>query len=111
MPSPNIDVIRDSVLEAVEITLEAQLRAIKRLRTADEKPLEPKKGMSQVDMAYDILKRSDEPLHISDIIQKIESIHQTKVDRESLASAITKKVKREDRFIKTGKNIFGIKKG
>jgi len=107
----SLDTIRDSILDAFEASLEAQLRAIKRLRTPIEESSELKKGMSKIDMAYDILKRANEPLHINDIIQRIETIHQTKVDRESLASAITKKVKREDRFIRTGKNTFGIKKG
>jgi hypothetical protein len=110
MSSDHKDIIREGILEALEISLEAQLRAIKRLRSPQQELFETNKGMSKIEMAYDILIRANEPLHINDIIQRIETVHQTHVDRESLASAITKKVKRGDRFIKTGKNTFGTKK-
>ena len=110
MSSNHSEIIRDSILEVLEVSLEAQLRAVKRLRTPNKEP-ELDKSMSKIDMAYDILVRANEPLHINDIIQRIKTVHQTHVDRESLASAITKKIARGDRFIKTGKNTFGIKKG
>lgn len=43
MSSRNSDeAVRDSVLEAFELSLEAQLRAIRRLRTSVEEPLELK---------------------------------------------------------------------
>ena len=111
MSSLDTETIKYSVLEAFEASLEAQLRAIRRLRAPTKESLESKKSKSQIDMAYDILQRAIEPLHINDIIKRMETIHQIRVERDSLASAITKKVKREDRFIKTGKNTFGIKKG
>jgi hypothetical protein len=110
MSLSNHDTIRDAILEVLENSLEAQLRAVRRLRTPLEEPLELKQGMSQVDMAYDILHRAAEPLHINDIIKRIETVHQIHVERESLASAITKKVKRGDRFVRTGKNTFALKK-
>lgn len=109
MSSDNHNTIRDSVLEAIEVSLEAQLRAVRRLRVPAEEPSKQKTSMSQVDMAYDILQRALEPLHISDLIKRIETVHQVRVERESLASAITKKVMRGDRFIKTGKNTFALK--
>ena len=103
--------IRDIILETVAVSLEAQLRAVKRLRGPGE-PEEPKeKGMSQINMAYDILKRAKRPLHVSEIITGIERIHGVKVDRESLVSALTKKVVRKDRFVRTGKNTFALQQG
>ena len=100
--------IRDIILETVAVSLEAQLRAVKRLRGPGE-PEEPKeKGMSQISMAYDILKRAKRPLHVSEIITDIERIHGVKVDRESLVSGLTKKVVRKDRFVRTGKNTFAL---
>jgi hypothetical protein len=47
-------------------------------------------------------------LHVSEIITDIERIHGVKVDRESLVSALTKKVVRKDRFVRTGKNTFAL---
>ncbi len=103
------NVIEDSVLHAFEVSLEAQLRAVKRLRTgqAEEKP--PRRGMSQVDMVYDILQRASEPLHIAEIIDRVEKVHGQRIERESIVSALVKKVHRGDRFVRTGKNVFGLK--
>jgi hypothetical protein len=64
--------------------------------------------MSQVDMAYDILKRAGAPLHVSEIIARIEQVHGRYVDRESLASALIKKVQRRNRFLRSDKNVFGL---
>lgn len=103
-------VIKDTILDVIETSLEAQLRAVRRLRTGKEqgKPKAPRKGMSQVDMAYDILHRAGTPLHVSEIIARIEQIHGRQVDRESLASALIKKVQRRNRFVRSDKNVFGL---
>jgi len=102
--------IKDIILETIESSLEAQLRAVRRLKTGKEPPktLGRKKGMSQIDMAYDILQREKAPLHVSKIIERIEQTHGQLVDRESLVSALVKKVQRKDRFIRTDKNVFGL---
>lgn len=103
--------IEDSVLHAFEVSLEAQLKAVKRLRgsTAEEKS--PKQGKSQVDMVYDILRRASEPLHITEIIDRVEMIHGRRLERESIVSSLVKKVRRGDRFVRTDKNVFGLKEG
>ena len=101
--------VKDSIYEAIEVSLEAQLRAIRRLRGAKKNTLTSEKGMSQVDLAYDILIKIGTPLHINEIIRNIETTHRIQVDRESLVSAITKKVARGDRFARVGKNTFAVK--
>lgn len=101
--------VKDSIYEAIEVSLEAQLRAIRRLRGNRKGVPVLKKGMSQVDLAYDILVKIGAPLHINEIIRNIETTHQIQVDRESLVSAITKKVARGDRFARVGKNTFAVK--
>jgi DNA-directed RNA polymerase delta subunit len=65
--------------------------------------------MSQVDMAFDILKKARTPLHISALLQRIQTSFHVSVDRESLVSALTKKVARGDRFLRTDKNTFGLR--
>jgi DNA-directed RNA polymerase delta subunit len=60
-------------------------------------------------MAYDILKKARAPLHISEILARIQSTFHTPVDRESLVSSLTKKVARADRFLRTGKNTFALR--
>jgi hypothetical protein len=102
--------VKDVIFEAIETSLEAQLRAIRRLRSGKEASPKPKtrKGMSQVDMAFDILSRTEEPLHISEIIHRMAEVHNRQVDRESLVSSLVKKVQRGDRFVRTDKNVFGL---
>jgi hypothetical protein len=104
------DKLRDVILGTIEVSLDAQLRAVRRLRSGqDAMTRKPKQqGMSQVDLAFDILKKAQSPLHISEIIARIEQTHRRKVDRESLVSALSKKVQRRDRFLRVDKNIFGL---
>ncbi len=103
--------IEEAVFHAFETSLEAQLRAVKRLRsgTLEEKP--PRQGKSQVDMVYDILQRSGQPLHISEIIDRVEKLHGKRLERESIVSSLVKKVRSGDRFVRTGRNIFGLNGG
>ena len=106
------NMIKSAVLDAFEVSLEAQLRAIRRLKQdKTTRPRRARKGMSQVDMAYDILQRSDSPLHISDILDRIARVHGQRLDRESLVSALAKKVQRQDRFTRTDRNVFALLKG
>jgi hypothetical protein len=104
-------VLRDAVLEAVESSLDAQLRAVRRLRTG---PLaapaaRQNKGRSQVDLAEDILRRAGKELHVTEIIERVARLHQVQIDRESLVSALSKKVDRGDRFERTAPNVFALR--
>lgn len=103
--------LRDTILEAMEQGLEAQLRAVRRLRhePSAEAAAHSKKSMSQVDMAYDILAKTGKPLHATLLLERIENAFKVHVDRESLVSSLTKKVARGDRFVRTDKNTFGLK--
>ncbi len=57
-------------------------------------------------MAHDILVEAGQPLHVTEIIKRISSRFDVTVDRESLVSAISKRVTRGDRFVRTDKNTF-----
>jgi hypothetical protein len=105
------DDLRDSILSVFEASLEAQLRAVRRLRQGEPTTAEPRrrKGLSQVDMAYDILKKARSPLHISDLLERIRTQFGVTVDRESLVSSLTKKVARGDRFLRPEKNTFSLR--
>ena len=105
------DDIKDTVLSVFEASLEAQLRAVRRLRQGQTEEAKPrtKKGRSQVDMAFDILKRVRTPLHVSEIIDRIQTQFGVAVDRESLVSSLSKKVARQDRFLRPEKNTFSLR--
>jgi hypothetical protein len=105
------DELRDLILSAFEASLEAQLRAVRRLRQGDSgipQP-RPRKSLSQVEMAFDILNKARSPLHISDILDRIRAQFGVTVDRESLVSSLTKKVARGDRFLRPQKNTFALR--
>ena len=104
------DDLRNTIFDIFEASLDAQLRAVRRLRLPEAASGEPRppKGLSQVDMALDILKKARSPLHISDILFRVQSRFGVSVDRESLVSSLSKKVARGDRFTRTGKNTFGL---
>ena len=105
------DDVKDLILGVVEASLDAQLRAVRRLRHGPSSPgVRPvRKGRSQVDMAYDVLKKARTPLHISDLLTRIQASFRVTVDRESLVSSLTKKVMRGDRFVRTDKSTFGLR--
>jgi len=101
--------VRDLILQVTEEVLDAQLRAVRRLRgDGSRTERKPKASMSQVDMAYDILKKADGPLHVSELLARIAERFGVEVDRESLVSSLSKKVARRDRFVRTAKNTFDL---
>ena len=104
------DHLRDAILTAMEAALDAQLRAIRRLRAQSRRPARTaaRPRMSQVDMAFDVLHRAASPLHVRDIIDRIEQDFAIRPDRESLVSALSKKIQRGDRFIRTARNTFSL---
>ena len=102
--------VKDLILSTFEASLDAQLRAVRRLRQGAPSPAAPprEKRLSQVEMAYNILKKARSPLHISELLARIQSQFGVRVDRESLVSSLTKKIARGDRFRRTGKNTFAL---
>lgn len=106
------DPVQRAVLNAFEVALDAQLRAIRRLKSPEaEHKAQGKRSMSQVDMAYNILRAAGKPLHITDILDRIEKTFGQRLDRESIVSSLVKKVQRQDRFVRTDRNVFALKPG
>ena len=108
-----MDKKKNEILEAMllieETKLKAKLKAIRKLSNPQPqvKAVKPK-SMSQVDMVYNILIKENTPLHITSIIEKVKSEYQMLLDRESIVSALTKKVKKNDRFLRIDKNTFTV---
>jgi predicted transcriptional regulator len=106
--------IHAAVLTAVEVGLEAQLRAVRRLLHAEGE--DPDKSLrrqsrSQVDIVEDILRKAGTPLHISEILARAQKNFGLSLDRESVVSALTKKVRKGDRFERSDRNVFTLKQG
>jgi hypothetical protein len=99
------------ILSLYESLLRAQLNTVKQVRKSLglEAHEEPKKErISQMDMVYDVLSKSKGAMHVDDIISQIEQRFGFKPDKDSLVSALTKRIARHDRFIKTGPNTFSL---
>jgi DNA-directed RNA polymerase delta subunit len=104
--------IKDTILSAIEASLDAQLRAVRRLRQGEktEAKVSRKSRLSQVDMAYDVLRKANAPLHVTDLLEKIQSAFGIRVDRDSLVSSLAKKISRGDRFARIERNTFALRK-
>ena len=105
--------VRQAILETIESALDAQLRAVRKLRRggkpAQSKERAPRSSRSQMSIVEDILAEAGQPLHISAIIERAKSRFGQSLDRESLVSALTKRVKRKDRFVRSAPNTFGLR--
>jgi hypothetical protein len=107
------DTSRDDLLEILEAVSRAQLRTIRRLRLSPK--AKSKTGISReggrvsgIDMVIDILQRNGQPLHITDILAAVQKRFGVELDRESVVSALSKRVARQDRFMRTAPNTFAL---
>jgi len=96
-------------LSFYESMLSTQLRVIRQLKSPRRKTkTKQRKSMSNMAMAIDILRRAERPLHISEIIAQVKTRHGVDLDRESLVSALVKKVHRQQGISRTDRNTFRI---
>jgi len=106
------DSSRGDLLDILEAVSKAQLRAIRKLRgeskAENEAPEQPRKSMSHVDMVHNILVRAGRPMHISEILDGISKQFGVDLDRESVVSALAKRVARKDRFLRTVPNTYAL---
>ena len=88
----------------------AQLRAVRHLKSPKPKKIKRKEdnGMSNMDMALDILQRAQGPLHVSEIIAQAKTKYGVTLDRESLVSALVKKIHRRQGLSRSAPNTFEI---
>jgi len=105
--------LRDDLIDILESVTRAQLKTLRRLRRSSapgsaHSETKSNRSMSQIDMAYDILHSVGRPMHISEIMNLVAKRYGTTLDRESIVSAITKRVARKDRFMRTGPNQFSV---
>jgi len=97
-------------LSFYESLFSAQLRALRQLKSPKPKKTKRLEGksMSNMDMAIDILRRAPRPLHVSEIIAQVKTKYNVTLDRESLVSALVKKVHRHQGVSRTAPNTFRI---
>ena len=86
----------------------AQLRTVRQLQSPKPKKTKRKeeKGMANIGMAMDILQKAQRPLHISEIIAQVKTKYGVTLDRESLVSALVKKIHRRQGLSRSAPNTF-----
>ena len=57
---------------------------------------------------YDLLLAAQKPLHVTEIIERAKKDFNVDLDRDSIVSAITKKVKNQKMFKRVKANTFAL---
>jgi len=101
---------KDDLIEVLENSALAQLRALRALRRSQDRKAAPHapKGKSNMALVHDILAAANGPLHINEIIARAKKDHRRQLRRESLVSALTKKVLDQNTFTRTAPNTFDL---
>jgi len=96
--------------EVQESLLRSQLRTIREfLREGEVPERKPRrKGKSQISIISDILLGAQKPLHVTEIIARARGDFSVDLDRESIVSALTKKVKSGRMFKRVAPNTFAL---
>jgi len=98
----------DQFLEFQRDIAEATLKIIDKYK-GEEAP--KKQRTYKLNLVEDILRSAGKPLHISEIIEIAERHFNVTLERDSIVSALVKKVKVGQKFIRTAPNTFSLKKG
>jgi len=93
-----------------ESLLRSQLRTIREFLREGEMPdRKPRrKGKSQMSIISDILLAAQKPLHVTEIIIRAKRDFNVDLDRESIVSALTKKVRSDRMFKRVAPNTFSL---
>jgi len=105
--------VRDDLIEILEAVSKAQLKTLRRLRRSGPQETSPGgeklvRSMSHIEMVYSILTGAGRPVHISEIMALVSKRYGVSLDRESIVSALAKRIARKDRFVRTGPNTFSV---
>ena len=99
----------DNYLEIKRELLQAQLRVVYRHQRKTLPHGQKVKRTSNLTIAEDILQNSDQPLHISKIIQIAQNDYGVSLERDSIVSALIKKINAGKTFIRVAPNTFALK--
>jgi len=97
----------ESYLQYQKEITESKLKIINRFHKA----VQPKsiKRTSKIEITENVLRIAGRPLHVSEIIHLADRDFQVTLDRDSIVSAILKKVNAGKSFIRTAPNTFALK--
>jgi hypothetical protein len=99
----------DKLIEFHKELLQSQLKIVRRYQQQSPELKKQLKRTSKLDIVEDILCSANQPLHIDKIIQIADSDYNVTLQRDSIVSAIVKKIRAGQRFIRVAPNTFALK--
>jgi len=99
----------DNYLEIKRELLQAQLRVVYRHQRKTVHPGQKIKRTSNLTIVEDILQNSSQPLHISKIIQIAQKDYGVSFEKDSIVSALIKRINAGKTFIRVAPNTFALK--
>ena len=97
----------DQYLQYHKEVAQAKLKIIERFQQKGQHKLQ--KRTSNIEIAQNVLNSVGHPLHVTDIIKLAEQQYQVQLNRDSIVSAILKKVNAGQIFTRTAPNTFALK--
>jgi hypothetical protein len=98
----------DRYLQFKKEVAQATLKVINQFQQQGDK--RDTKRTSNIDIALDVLRSADHPLHISDIIRLAKQDYGVEFNRDSIVSALIKKVNAGHGIVRTAPNTFALAK-
>ena len=99
----------DKLIEFQKELLQSQLKVVRRYQQQIPQFKKHSKRTSQLDTVEEILTSADQPLHISKIIEIAKSDFNVILQRDSIVSALLKKIQAGERFVRIAPNTFALK--
>jgi len=99
----------DKIVEFQKELLQSQLKIIRRYQQQSPQFKKQPKRTSKLDIVEDILLSADQPLHIAKIIEVAKNDYNVTLQRDSIVSAIVKKIQSGERFVRVAPNTFALK--
>lgn len=95
----------EQFLDELERLAQLTIEVIQKYKNT--KPQKERK-YKKLDIVEYILEKAGKPLHITEIINIADKEFRVEIGRDSLASALSKSIRKGSRFIKTAPNTFAI---
>ncbi len=99
----------DKYLEFHKELLQSQLKIVRRYQQQSPQFKKQQKRTSKLNIVEDILLSANQPLHIAKIIQVAKDDYNVTLQRDSIVSALVKKIRAGERFVRVAPNTFALK--
>ena len=99
----------DKFVEFQKELLQSQLKVIRRYQQQNPQFKKQSKRTSKLNIVEDILLSANQPLHIAKIIEIAKNDYNVILQRDSIVSALVKKIRAGERFVRVAPNTFTLK--